>query len=358
MTVSIFNTTSSEFIDKVAHLLGKGKRHALDYYKHFFKQGDGLKGYNKQEKQAYELFCSIDKLIQIPSWTVNSELLAQQVEKYVLAWEDKHVAELVIIEMKTGLTLCISSQVGCKMACSFCETGRMGKLRDLSVEEIIAQVYFAKFVLNKKIKNIVFMGMGEPFDNFEHLLRALDILIDPLGFGFAPSAITVSTSGIVPKIIDFIPLGQKGIKLAISINGSNDHTRQQVMPINRRYNMSILHKAMVLFTSSTQSQILAEYVLMKGVNDQLDHAKELAMYLKDIPCIINLIPYNAQSNQRFSPPDQKQIKLFQTILIDSGFKTYVRQNKGDRIMAACGQLGQLHLKKSLLQKDTLFLRCH
>jgi 23S rRNA (adenine2503-C2)-methyltransferase len=159
---------------------------------------------------------------------------------------------------------------------------------------------------------------------------------------------------VVPKIIDFISFGQKGVKLAISINGSNDLVRQAVMPINRRYNMQTLHEAIKKFTQDTQSQILAEYVLMKGVNDALDHAKELAVYLQSIPCIINLIPYNAQSQDRFAPSEHDDIKLFQKYLIEAGFKTYVRQNKGSHIMAACGQLGQLHLKKSLLQKGNSF----
>lgn len=351
---SIFNFTAQEFSELVFTNLGKGKAHALDYYKALFKQGDGTKGHNPKEVQSAQLFNLIDALVKLPTWQVKKELINDEVEKYVLEFSDKHIAELVVIEMKTGLTLCVSSQVGCKMACSFCETGRMGKLRDLEVEEIIAQVFFAKYVLKKDIKNIVFMGMGEPFDNFDNLKKALTILTDPCGFEFGPARITVSTSGVVPKILEFIPFGQKGVKLAISVNGSNNLNRQEVMPINRRYNMQMLHEALKTFTNHTKSEVFAEYVMMKGVNDALECAVELANYLSDIPCIVNLIPYNAQSSDKFSPPSDEQIKLFQKVLIEKGFKVFIRKNKGDKIMAACGQLGELNLKKNLLQKANSF----
>lgn len=351
---SIFNYTSKEFSELILAHFGKGRSHALDYYRFFFKQGEGMQGYNPKEAQAYNLFCDIDRSIKIPNWIVKKQMLNQEVEKYVLEFEDNHIAELVVIEMKTGLTLCVSSQVGCKMACAFCETGRMGKLRDLSTQEIIAQVFFAKFILKKEIKNIVFMGMGEPFDNFENLKKALDILMDPLGFEFGPSRITVSTSGVVPKILEFIPYAQKGVKLAVSINGSNNQNRQEVMPINRRYNMQVLHAALKTFIEQTQGEIFAEYVMMQGVNDSIESAIELANYLSDIPCIINLIPYNPQSSDRFQPPSEEQIKLFQKSLIEKNFKVYIRKNKGDKIMAACGQLGELNLKKNLLQKANSF----
>lgn len=352
--ISIFNLTSKEFVARIIDYIGKGRVHAQEYYRNFFKNGDGLKGFNDKERQARSLFDKIHESVFLPDSKIKKQLVSQYVEKYVLEFHDKHIAELVVIPMKTGLTLCVSSQVGCKMACAFCETGRMGKLRDLSTEEIVAQVYFAKHTLHKDIKNIVFMGMGEPFDNFDNVLKAIDVLTDPIGFNFAPSRITVSTSGVVPKILEFIPYGTKGVKLAVSVNGSNNQNRTLVMPINRRYNMETLLGALQTFTTATQSQILAEYVMMEGVNDSLECAEQLSVYLKDLPCIINLIPYNSQSLDHFRPPEEAQIKRFQHHLKEKSFKVYVRKNKGDKIMAACGQLGELNLKKSLSQKEHSF----
>lgn len=346
--------TQKEFTDQVYELLGKGLLHAGKYYSYLMQKGDGLKGYEPLEPQSLSLFQKIDQLIKLPSYTVKNKLVGGETEKYVLEFADSMIAELVIIPMKTGLSLCVSSQVGCKMACAFCETGRMGKLRDLKPEEIIAQVYFAKHVLGKPIKNIVFMGMGEPFDNYEALNQALHILTDPKGLGFGPSRITVSTSGLVPKILEFITWGQKGVKLAVSINGSNNQNRSQVMPVTRRYDMDTLKQSLLEFTGQTGSKIFAEYVMMKGINDDLLCASELASYLDSVPCMINLIPYNAQSHDRFSPPEADVVKAFQAQLVKAGHQVYVRQNKGDAIMAACGQLGEINLKKRLLQKANSF----
>jgi 23S rRNA (adenine2503-C2)-methyltransferase len=155
----------------------------------------------------------------VPEFTLVKSEVSLETEKYVLKFSDGLIAELVVIPMKTGLTLCVSSQVGCKMACAFCETGRMGKLRDLKADEILTQAFFAQNILKKPIKNIVFMGMGEPFDNYEELKIALNVLIDPHGFNFTPSKITVSTSGIIPRIYDFIEKYDKpGKKWKTKIN--------------------------------------------------------------------------------------------------------------------------------------------
>lgn len=349
-----FKLTHKEFSNKVFDLMGKGAVHAGKYYSSLMQKGSAKLAFDPNEPQSHALCQKIDELSCLVPYRVSKKLTGGDTEKYVLEFADSMIAELVIIPMKTGLSLCVSSQVGCKMACAFCETGRMGKLRDLKTEEIIAQVFFARHVLNKPIKNIVFMGMGEPFDNYQVLNEALGVLTDPKGLGFAPSRITVSTSGLVPRILDFIEWGQKGVKLAVSINGSNNVNRTQVMPITRRYDMQTLKDALLEFTSKTNSKIFAEYVMMKGVNDDIVCAQELAEYLHQLPCMINLIPYNAQSHDKFSPPDQKDLKDFQVHLLSKGFQVYVRQNKGDAIMAACGQLGEVNLKKRLLQKANSF----
>jgi 23S rRNA (adenine2503-C2)-methyltransferase len=346
----VLRLTSGEFVKKAAAVLGKGSDHAKKFYKYFLREGDGLLGFNQNEPQSKNIFEELKRLMTVPEFTLVKSEVSLETEKYVLKFSDGLIAELVVIPMKTGLTLCVSSQVGCKMACAFCETGRMGKLRDLKADEILTQAFFAQNILKKPIKNIVFMGMGEPFDNYEELKIALNVLIDPHGFNFTPSKITVSTSGIIPRIYDFIEFGKKGVKLAVSINGSNPLNRQQVMPITRKYSMEALHVALVNFTKNTGQKIFAEYVMIEGLNDELVNAQELALYLQKIPSLINLIPYNAQSHDRFAPPRQEVICAFQNELKNQGYQVYVRKNKGDQIMAACGQLGQLELKKSVLLK--------
>jgi 23S rRNA (adenine2503-C2)-methyltransferase len=350
--LNILNLTQEEFTEASFQNLNRGKDHIKRFYKAFLQTGDGMGGYNPKEPQSLAIFESLKSGMILPVYTIKDARDDGFCAKYVLEFSDAHIAELVVIPMKTGLTLCVSSQVGCKMGCVFCETGRMGKLRDLQVEEILFQVFFAKFIIHKPITNIVFMGMGEPFDNYENVTKALDILIDPFGFNFPASNITVSTSGIIPRIKDFEIYGLKGVKLAVSINGSNDAGRQKVMPVNRLYNMQDLKSALIGYTEKTKKSVLAEYVMLKGINDQQEDALKLASYLKDVPSVINLIPYNAQSQSRFEPPEDCQIKSFQEVLKGIGFKTYIRQNKGNPIMAACGQLGIINLKKSLLKKSS------
>ena len=348
--LSILSLTSEQFASLIQTSFQKGYTHALKYYKELLRTGQGLKAYDPLEPQAKSLLVAIDQKVELPSFKVIKTLISSETEKYVLEFSDKLIAELVVIPMKTGLTLCLSSQVGCKMACRFCETGRMGKIRDLKVEEILIQLFYAQNILKKKIKNIVFMGMGEPFDNFENVTKALTILLDPKGFNFPPSHITVSTSGIVPKILEFIPFGKQGVKLAVSINGSNNLNRTQLMPINRRYDMEVLKQTLRIYTEETGQKILAEYVMIEGINDSEACSLELALYLTEIPSIINLIAYNAQSNDPFKAPEKEVMFAFQKLLIEKGYPVYIRHNKGNAIMAACGQLGNLELKKSLLQK--------
>lgn len=326
--LNILSLTSSEFSLLCFEQLKRGKDHALNFYKHFFQSGQGLNAFNPKEPQSKILIEEIQSLIELPKFEIQNQLLSEFTEKYVLRFQDGLIAELVVIPMKTGLTLCISSQVGCKMACRFCETGKMGKLRDLKTEEIVCQLYFAKIHLKKDIKNIVFMGMGEPFDNYHNVTKAINVMTDIYGLKMPYSSITVSTSGIVPKIYEFIEYGKKGVKLAVSINGSNPENRQAVMPITRKYSMDVLKEALKEFTKQTESQILAEYVMILGINDQLQHARELSSYLETLPSIINLIPYNPQSIDQYQPPDDLTIKAFQKVLLELGHKVFIRQKKG------------------------------
>lgn len=269
-----------------------------------------------------------------------------ETKKFLLKTSDSLEIESVLIPMQAGGTLCISSQVGCRIGCAFCETGRMGLLRSLTVEEIISQVFVARHILGYTIRNIVFMGMGEPFDHYDAVMQASRILLEPKGFGFGRNHITISTSGLVEGIHKFTH--EKGPKpnLAVSINAPEDETRNRLMPINRKHDMQQLYQAMHEYNEITGLDILTAYVLLKDVNDSLAHADRLALYLKGLNVKVNLIPYNPQTRDRFARSDEETIEAFRQRMRAHGYPTLLRLTRGTNIMAACGQLGNVELRKT------------
>lgn len=273
--------------------------------------------------------------------------------KFLLKFSDGLESESVAIPMESGSTLCISSQVGCKMGCAFCETGRMGLIRHLSTKEIISQVFFAIHHLQIPVRNIVFMGMGEPLDNYDNVLQAVRVLTDPSGIGLGASRITISTSGLVDKMYQFMEDFPPAVNLAVSVNAPNDEVRKKIMPVNRKWNMAQLKEMMQSYCAHPRRQILAEYVLIEDVNDSLEQALELAEYLRGLKVKINIIPYNPQSKDRFAPPSQEKIENFIALLRNQGYQVLIRKTKGQDIMAACGQLGNLQLRKELAQAGKL-----
>jgi 23S rRNA (adenine2503-C2)-methyltransferase len=243
-------------------------------------------------------------------------------------------------------TLCVSSQAGCAMGCGFCLTGRMGLIRNLRPAEIVGQVLavmehmvasgVVRSTPRELINNLVFMGMGEPLANFDHLTIALDILMDPRGLEFTERRITVSTCGIVPKIKE---LGQRTrVNLAISLHAADDETRNRLMPVNRTYPIATLLQACRDYPLAPGKVILIEYILFQGINDSPAAARLLAEQLHGIPCRINLMPFNESETMPFRCPDQQTIKFFQAILRQAGFTTLIRNSRGADISAACGQL--------------------
>jgi 23S rRNA (adenine2503-C2)-methyltransferase len=252
--------------------------------------------------------------------------------------------------MESGTTLCLSSQVGCAMGCAFCETGKMGLLRHLSCDEIVKQVFWARFGLKKEVRNIVFMGMGEPLDNYEQVLRAIAILTDMGGLGFGKSRITISTSGKVEAIYRLIDDVDPAVNLAVSINAPNDEVRNRLMPINRKWNMASLKEAMRAYCQHPRRQIFIEYVLIQGITDSLDAADQLAEYLDGLRVKVNLIPYNPQRKDRFAAPEPSVREAFLCRMRDSGYYTLLRGAKGQKIMAACGQLGNVDLRRQVFRK--------
>ena len=264
--------------------------------------------------------------------------------KFLLKFVDGLESESVVIPMESGATLCISSQIGCKMGCAFCETGKMGLIRSLKAEEIVAQVFWARHLLGKEIRNIVFMGMGEPFDNYDEVVQAIAVLTDSGGMGFGPSRITVSTSGRVDGIRRMIQEVDPAVNLAVSVNAPTDGVRNRIMPVNKKWAMQELKEVMREYCSHPRREIFAEYVLLKGVNDSLEDADHLAEYLEGLRVKVNLIPYNPQKRDRFAPPEKGDMEAFLARMRERGYQALLRGTKGQKIMAACGQLGNVELR--------------
>lgn len=341
--VPVLAHTQHSFSEAMFGLLGRGREHAARLYSHFMKEGS-LEGL-VFEPQAALL---IDRIISHCDFSLPGVALKSSQSdtvKFLLQLEGNVQCESVYLPMKNSATLCISSQIGCQMGCSFCETGRMGLIRNMTAAEIVAQAFVARHVLKLDIRNLVFMGMGEPLDNFENVMRAIQILTDPAGLHFGPSRITVSTSGRVDGIYRLIEEADPAVNLAVSVNASNDKIRQKIMPVNRKWNLAALKVAMEAYCAHPRREIFVEYVLMKGINDSLECADELADYLRGLKVKVNLIPYNPQSNDRFAPPDQEILDVFLQRMRLHGYLTTLRKTKGRQIMAACGQLGNLKLRK-------------
>lgn len=345
--ISLLSHTCSSFCTAIFSALGKGRTHAELIYEEFFRKGV-ITGSHPAFNNAQTLFQEICHRLDYSMPTLQLEKNDQATQKFLLKTHDNLEIESVLIPMQAGGTLCISSQVGCRMGCTFCETGRMGLLRHLSVEEILSQVFISRHVLRHSFRNIVFMGMGEPFDNYDHVIQAARILMDPKGFGFGRNHVTISTSGLADEILKFTH--EKGPKpnLAVSINAPHDDKRNRLMPINRKHDLEKLYTAMKTYNEVSGLKILTAYVLLKDVNDSLDDADRLAHYLQGLNVKINLIPYNPQTRDRFLRSEDSTIEAFRKRLQDHGYQTLLRLTRGSNIMAACGQLGNVMLRKQIL----------
>jgi 23S rRNA (adenine2503-C2)-methyltransferase len=255
--------------------------------------------------------------------------------------DDGAVIESVLIHEPTRLTLCLSTQAGCRIGCAFCLTTKGGLRRHLRPSEIVDQIIQARKRLEpgEQLTNLVFMGMGEPLDNYRHTVQALRLITHPDAVGFSPRRITVSTSGLVPAIRKF---GAEGLRvnLAVSLNAPNDAIRSQLMPINKRWPIGELLAACREYPLPPSRRITFEYVLLAGINDRPAHAEQVARLLKGLRCKVNLIPFNAFPGAAFRRPAPETVKRFQAILLEHYLTATVRESRGREIGAACGQLAE------------------
>jgi|GEM_PF-92272 len=258
-------------------------------------------------------------------------------QKFLFDMGKGNSVEAVVIPSEDRLTLCISSEIGCNMACKFCFTGKQKLKRRLTSAEIVGQYMQVRDRLQEgqRISNIVFMGMGEPLDNPEAVFKTVEILHDPWGVNLSRRKITISTSGLIPEMWR---IAKANVRLAVSLNGYNDEVRTKVMPINKKYPLKDLLAECRKYAMETGDKVTFEYVLLKGVTDQVEHAKELHKLTRGIPCKINIIPFNEHPGSGFERPDDATIEKFHTALINTGSHVLLRRTMGRDIFAACGQL--------------------
>ena len=259
------------------------------------------------------------------------------VKKYLFELSDKHRIESVLMEHDYGLSICISSQIGCNMGCAFCESGRLKKIRNLTADEMLLQVLEVEKDVKKRISHIVIMGIGEPFDNYDNFMDFIRIVNDPFGPAIGSRHITVSTSGIVPKIYAFMN-EDIGVNLAISLHAPNNELRSKIMKVNNAYDIDQIIKAVKEYINKTNRRVTFEYILLQGINDSEENAMELSRLLKDINCYVNLIPYNETENIGFKRSKTSQINKFYDILKKNRINVTIRKEFGSKVSAACGQL--------------------
>ena len=268
---------------------------------------------------------------------IEKVLEGKDVKKFLFRLLDNEKIEAVLMEHDYGLSVCVSSQVGCNMGCRFCESGRLKKVRNLEAYEIVEQILLIQKHIGKRISSVVVMGIGEPFDNYDNIIRFIKIINDPKGLAIGSRHITVSTCGLVPKIKEFSNLDLQ-VNLALSLHGATDEVRNYLMPVNKVYNIDTVITTIKEYIAKTNRRVTIEYVMLNMVNDRDSDAYNLAKLLKGMNVYVNLIPYNATSIGEFQKSSQERIAEFGKILKQEGINVTVRREFGGNIKAACGQL--------------------
>ena len=344
MRENIYNTSFAELKSFFIDLDEKAFRAEQLWNWLYVKGIDELSGLNNISKNIIN---KINEQYYLYQFKVSRSLLSKDgTRKWLFELEDGKEIETVYIPDKNRGTICVSSQVGCSLSCSFCHTGTMKFLRNLSTSEILGQVMYVKNILNdwnnksdkKKITNIVFMGMGEPLLNYDNVIKSINVLTDQKGLAFSKRKVTLSTSGVVPKILDFKE--DSDVNLAVSFHAAFDGIRDILVPINKKWPIAKLLDALKEYSKKRMhKRITFEYIMLEGINDSIKDAKELVKLIKPFRAKINLIPFNPWpgSNYKASSPDQ--IKVFKKFILDEGkLVATVRLPRGDDVLAACGQL--------------------
>ncbi len=322
--------------------LGEKKFRAKQIYKWIHT---GIRSFDEMTDISLELRNKIKDEFDLCVFKLEDKLVSQidGTTKFLFKLEDGNIIECVVMRYKHGNTICVSTQVGCKMGCEFCASAKVGFIRSLSAGEIEEQVLFATYLLNEKISNVVYMGIGEPLDNYDNVLQSIKLLNSTLGLNIGGRHVSISTCGIVPKILD---LADEGLQctLSISLHAPNDKIRKTMMPISNKYSINELINACNEYIKKTNRRITFEYAMVDGVNDSIECANELAKLLKGMLCHVNLIPINKIKDGKYEKSNNENILKFRDLLMKKGITVTVRRELGSDIQAACGQLRRNRLE--------------
>ncbi len=326
---------SLEQLEVYFEQIGEKKFKARQVYDWLYKKR--VHTYEEMTNLKKELRETLEKTFTMTPLTILEKQEGKDVVKYLLKLHDEEKIEAVLMKHDYGNSLCVSSQVGCNMGCTFCESGRLKKVRNLTSAEMVLQILMIEADLNLRITHVVLMGIGEPFDNYENVMNFIDIINSPYGIALGSRHITVSTCGIVPKIKEFMNHG-KQVNLAISLHAPNDILRSQIMGINRAYPLSTLIPVIKEYIELTNRRVTFEYILLDQVNDQEKHARELSKLLRGMNCYVNLIPYNETSHIEYRQSKKESIMRFYDALKKNKINVTIRREFGSTVSAACGQL--------------------
>ena len=315
--------------------IGSKKFHGNQLFSWLYEKR--IKSYDEITNIKKELISEISSKYSIDRLKIVSIEKDVDVCKYLFELTDGEHIEAVLMKHDYGNSVCVSSQVGCNMGCRFCESGRRKKVRNLETYEMVLQILQIEEELKERISHVVVMGIGEPFDNYDNLIKFFKIINHPKGLAIGARHITVSTCGVVPKIKEFSELDMQ-VNLAISLHAPNNEIRNSLMPINKAYPLDVLIPCLKDYIKKTNRRLTFEYILLKDINDTKECAEELAKLVKGMNCYINLIPYNETNNLKFMRSSTVQIMRFYDILKKNKVNVTIRREFGSKISAACGQL--------------------
>ena len=326
---------SYEDLEKVFLDIGSKKFHAEQLFRWLYEKR--VESYEEVTNIKKEVLDYLKKEYIINRLSIVDVQEDIDVSKYLFELDDGEHIEAVLMRHDYGNSVCISSQVGCNMGCRFCESGRRKKVRNLETYEMVLQLLMIEKILGERISHVVVMGIGEPFDNYDNLIKFFSIINHPKGMAIGARHITVSTCGLVPKILEFSEFPLQ-INLAISLHAPNNELRNEIMPINKVYPLEKLIPAIEVYLERTNRRVTFEYIMLKDINDSLECANELAKLIQNINCYVNLIPYNETNNLGYKRTNTIQIMRFYDILKKNNVNVTIRREFGGKISAACGQL--------------------
>lgn len=331
---NIFNLDLSD-MEEYFVSIGSKKFHAKQLFEWLYKKR--IKSLDEASNISKDLSSKIKNDYDFTRLKIVDLQEDVDVKKYLFELSDGEHIEAVLMRHDFGNSVCVSSQVGCNMGCKFCESGRRKKVRNLETYEMVLQILMIEEELGERVSHVVVMGIGEPFDNYDNVMKFFMIINNPFGLAIGSRHLTVSTCGVVPKIKEFASFPLQ-VNLAISLHAPNNKIRNQIMPINKAYPLEVLIPALKDYYKKTNRRLTFEYILLQDINDSEENALELASLVKGMNCYINLIPYNETNNIEFKRTNVVKIMKFYDILKRNNITVTIRREFGSKISAACGQL--------------------